>query len=556
MTIGAMLLDAAARQGYYGLFSRLSGPQVRGGEAAALLRLGVAPIGGPPDHYDLLVAIDWGHVERFAAEIPMQAGSLIVGDPKMGEAPEAMTRSGASRVAMPFAEIAGTIPGGRPNMVALGSVAAMLGLDVDIVKGVLAARIGSKGGAAVESSTAAMLAGHALPLPEGDGLVLGAANASSVNRWIVSGNEASALGALRGGVRFVAGYPITPATEVVEWLAPVLPKLGGTMVQAEDELSAIGMTLGASFGGTPSMTVTSGPGLSLMIETLGLATAAEIPAVVIDVMRGGPSTGIPTKSEQSDLDLAVHGAHGDAPRVVLAPLSVGDCLPTVQWAVELAEALQVPVIVLSDQSIGQTRSIIDAPPTRDSAPTRSIASGLKPGGYKRYALTDSGVSPMAIPGEPHGQWIGEGLTHSEAGTPSSAARDHLAQMEKRLRKLHAHEFGDHWADISGEGEWAVITWGSTAGAMTEALGRLGADGSRFRHIALRLLSPIPMLRMETALQGVQRILVVELNQGGQLARQLRGSDVTRVAVESHARPGPLPLRPRELADVLTKWSAT
>ena len=190
---------------------------------------------------------------------------------------------------------------------------------------------------------------------------LAAPKPSNARRWLLSGNEATALGAIRGGIRFAAAYPITPATEILEWLAPNLTKVGGTLLQAEDELAAINMIIGASYGGTPALTATSGPGLSLMIEALGLATAAEIPVVVIDVMRGGPSTGIPTKSEQADLNIAIYGMHGDAPHLVLAPQSVGDCVFTTQWATYLAEALQAPAIVLSDQFMGQSRAAIERP---------------------------------------------------------------------------------------------------------------------------------------------------------------------------------------------------
>ncbi len=162
-------------------------------------------------------------------------------------------------------------------------------------------------------------------------------------------------------MRFVAAYPITPATELLEWMSPALAEVGGTLVQAEDELASINMAIGGSYGGVPSLTATSGPGLALMVESLGLAVASETPVVVVDVMRVGPSTGIPTKSEQGDLNIALYGLHGDAPHLVLAPNSVADCLRTTEWAVRLAEALQAPAIVLSDQFLGQTRAVIDQP---------------------------------------------------------------------------------------------------------------------------------------------------------------------------------------------------
>jgi 2-oxoglutarate ferredoxin oxidoreductase subunit alpha len=339
-------------------------------------------------------------------------------------------------------------------------------------------------------------------------------------------------------------------------MAPVLPRLGGQLVQAEDELSAINMALGGAYGGVPSMTATSGPGLSLMVETLGLATAAELPVVVVDVMRGGPSTGIPTKSEQSDLNLAIYGAHGDAPRVVLAPLSIADAIPTAQWSVEIAEALQTPAILLSDQAIGQSRAVIDAPASDATTAARIAAEEIQPRAYKRYALTDSGVSPRTRPGQPNGQWIAEGLTHNEAGTPSSSAQDHHAQLAKRLRKLQQYDFGARWAQIEGEGELAVITWGSTAGAVREALARLRLRGTQIKHIALRLIAPLQTERLMQALAGVQRALVIELNQTAQLHRYLLGhAPQLAPRLSGHARPGPLPFRPAEIEQRIASWSA-
>jgi 2-oxoglutarate ferredoxin oxidoreductase subunit alpha len=554
MTIGAMLLEAAAHAGYYGLFSRLSGPQVRGGEAAALVRLSTAAVESPPDHYDLLLAIDWSNVERFSSEIPLTTRSVIIGDPKMGTVPAGLAASGARQVAIPLAEEAGRLSGGRANMIALGIVAGIAGLPQTRVEEVVAKKIGGKGAVAIQASLAGVRRGYALAPVVGTDVTLQAAPLRGA-RWLISGNEAVAAGALRGGVRFVAAYPITPATELLEWMAPVLPRIGGQLVQAEDELAAVNLLLGASYGGVPSMTATSGPGLSLMVESLGLAAAAEIPSLVVDVMRGGPSTGIPTKSEQSDLNLAVYGAHGDAPRVVLAPTSIADGLPTAQWAVEIGEQLQVPVILLSDQAIGQARGVIDVPAEAHVSASRLTPDGVGGSAYKRYAVTADGVSPMARPGEPNGQWIADGLTHNEAGTPSSAAKDHHAQMEKRLRKLTMHDFGSRWADIEGDGEVAVITWGSTTGVVREALRDLRDHGQCVRHIALRLIAPLQAENLAQALAGVKRALVVELNQSGQLYRYLLGHADLPVRLEQWSRPGPLPFRPGEVGRHIATWSA-
>ncbi len=248
------------------------------------------------------------------------------------------------------------------------------------------------------------------------------------------------------------------------------------MLQAEDELASVNMIIGASFGGVPSLTATSGPGLSLMIEGLGLAVASETPVVVANVMRGGPSTGIPTKSEQSDLNLALYGMHGDAPHLVLAALDIRDCAFTTQWAVRLAEHLQTVAIVLTDQSLGQSRGVVDPPDSFDTDMSR--VRELTPGeAYQRYAITADGVSPMAIPGTPDGMYTGDGLEHTPAGIPSSLHRDHAQQSEKRLHKLLDFDYEEHWAVKRGNGPVCLLTWGSASGAVFEAAERLTASWS-------------------------------------------------------------------------------
>jgi len=371
-------------------------------------------------------------------------------------------------------------------------------------------------------------------------------------RWLISGNEAAGYGAIRGGVRFVAAYPITPATELLEWMAPALTQVGGTLLQAEDELASINMIIGASYGGVPSLTATSGPGLALMTEGIGLAVSAEVPVVVVDVMRGGPSTGIPAKSEQSDLSFAVNGLSGDAPRLVLAPTSIADCLATTQWAVELAEGLQAPAIVLSDQFMGQSRAIIDRPVDVAYLGKRQTAAAGT-ADYKRYRNTESGISPMAIPGTPGVAYTADGLEHTEAGIPSSQSRDHRTQLDKRQRKLLQHDYGSFWADIEGDGDAAVITFGSTTAAAREAVARAAAEGVQVRLIAIRLLAPAQPEQLAAALAGVQQVLVIEQNHSAQLFRYLRSMYDLPGTPASFHRPGPLPLRPRELTEAIVNW---
>jgi 2-oxoglutarate ferredoxin oxidoreductase subunit alpha len=536
MTAGNMLLEAAAAAGYYGLMTRTSGPQIRGGEAAAMVRVSTFPTDAQDDRFDVLAAIDWLNVQRFAAELPLGAASVVVGDPAHGEPPEVFLRA-ARYAPLPLKKLAAQVEGGWPNMVALGLLAGMIGLGWAPLE--TAIRKSMKKG--LQAGLAAAKIGMSQsPSP---GRFLLSEPKSRTARWLITGNEAAGYGALRGGVRFVAAYPITPATELLEWLAPALAKVGGTLVQAEDELASINMALGASFGGVPSLTATSGPGLSLMIESLGLGVAAEVPVVVVDVMRTGPSTGIATKSEQADLNIALHGLHGDAPHIVVAPNSLADCVAATEWAVGLAESLQVPAIVLSDQYFGQARAVVDEPFFRKNSLERVKANGAE--GYKRYALTPSGVSPMAIPGTPGTTYVADGLEHNERGLPSSQAGDHLAQIEKRARKLAALDPGEDWASIEGEGETAVVTFGSCTGPVREALA-----GRAVKLVSLRLLSPAQPERLKKALEGVKRVLVVEQNHSGQFLRYLRAEYDLPGEVKSLRRPGPLPFRPEEIEKAL------
>ncbi|MGO3928535.1 2-oxoacid:acceptor oxidoreductase subunit alpha [Rhodopseudomonas pseudopalustris] len=544
MTAGQILLDAAAHCGLYGLMTRSSGPQIRGGEAAAMIRLATQPVQTPGDRFDLLLALDFENVERFAAELPLDSGSLIVVDPAAGEVPAFLRASGAAVAGVPMAKLAKTIAGGRVAMIALGILAKLTGLPESSIIAAIATSIGRKKPEAMEASANAVRLGASEAPDGGVSRLAMPAEPRSHPRWSITGNEAAGLGALRGGVKFVGGYPITPATEILEWLAGALPQCGGVLMQAEDELASINMIVGASYGGLPSLTATAGPGLSLMIETLGLAVASEIPLVVIDVMRSGPSTGIATKSEQSDLNIAVYGLHGDAPHVVTAPLSIADCLLTAQWSVHLAETLQTPVIMLSDQSLGQTRAVIDRPEDVEFAGKRLVLEG-DPTNYQRYAQTESGVSPMAIPGTAGGQYTADGLTHTPRGAPSSQARDHVEQMDKRQRKLDRFDFGAHWAEIDGDGDLAVLTWGSSSGPLREAVAAARAAGIQVRLIALRLISPTQPERLAAALQGVKRVLVIEQNHAGQFWRYLRAHYALPDDVVPIHCPGPLPIRPGE-----------
>jgi 2-oxoglutarate ferredoxin oxidoreductase subunit alpha len=546
VTTGRILLEAAAQCGFQGLMTRSAGPQIRGGESAAMIRFSADPVECMGDQYDLLVGLDWLNIERFADEIPLSEKSLILCDPAAGEVPAMLRSNGAEVREVPFKKFASSLPDGRLNMVALGAAAVVCGLELGAMESSVERILKRKGAAVVDTALQALRMGYnhdrrprvTLEPPD-----------NKIHHWSITGNQACGLGALRGGVRFVAAYPITPASEMLEWMAPKLEKLGGSLLQAEDELASINMIIGASFGGVPSLTATSGPGLSLMVEGLGLALVSETPVTVVNVMRGGPSTGIPTKSEQSDLNIALYGMHGDAPHLVLAPISIRDCVFTTQWAVQLAEHLQAVSLVLSDQSLGQSQSIIEAPPERE-LPLRRKLESAPDGDYHRYTTTSDYVSAMTLPGTPEGMYTADGLEHNSHGTPSSMAVDHRAQLAKRQQKLEGFDFGDDWAEVEGEGAHCLVTWGSSAGVAKEVGRWIRSQGGTIRVVALRLLAPLQREKLKSLLADASKVIVVEQNHGGQLFHYLRAEGALPDSAESLAQPGPLPLRPGRILRAL------
>lgn len=549
MTAGSLFLNAAARSGYYGVMTQLFGAQVRGGESAALIQISVDPTEAQPDYFDYFVALDWEKIEQFAPEIPLSEKSIVFSAHESGAVAPSIAKTKARIIDMEMTDPTMTaleraLRGKRVNIFAAGFLGTLIGLCEDKLREALGLLLGQKRPEVVESNEKALLAGIEAAKCFGADHKIAPSHVDK--RWLITGNEAIALGALRGGIRFVGCYPITPATDLVEWLSPAMQRLGGKLVLAEDELAAINMVVGASFGGTPAMTVTSGPGMSLMAETIGLAIAAEVPLVLIDVMRAGPSTGIASKTEQSDLNLALYGSHGDAPRIVVAPMSVADCLQIGEWAVYLAESFQTPVIVLSDQMLGQANEVIDKNNKRPTAMSRKIGGG-DPKTFKRYAIEPDPVTPMPSPGTPGFQWVGEGLTHNEIGIPVSSASAHVAQMQKRAKKIAGFNPGKMWGETWGDGETAILTFGSSIAPAREAARRLTEAGQSVRVIGLRVLAPLPQMELAAALSGVKRVIVLEQNLGAQLYHYLLGQKALPEGAESIARSGPLPFRPAEVS---------
>ncbi len=555
ITTGQLLLKATARAGLFGLAQRSFGPQIRGGESLALLRFSTSEVLNLDDTFEVLVLLDTEHVARFSAEVPLDHNSLVIIAKSEATVPDFVQSSGAQVLQLPLDVVSAETADGGENIVTAGLLGNFLGLDQQQMRLVIDEHFAKKEDLLSQAQDwfdAGWELADKKPLPNSIQL---SANLADSPQWLVNGSDAAGLGALKAGIRFVAAYPITPASGVLEWIAPNIEELGGKLIQAEDELASINMIIGASFGGIPSLTATSGPGLALMAESIGLAVASETPLTILNVMRGGPSTGIPTKSEQSDLNIALHGLHGDAPHVVTAVLSIADSAFTVGWSVWLAEHLQVPVIALSDQSMTQSDASIREPELWTEEAHRLIAAHSDTP-YHRYALSEDGISPMAIPGEKDLEYTADGLEHNDLGTPSAAAQHHSEQLSKRAAKLSGFDYGEHWADISGDGTLAIICWGSVSSVAQEAAERLNDQGQSCKVIAMRLLAPLQVAALQKALDNVDRVLVVEQSQSGQFVSWLRSHMEFECEVRSLSIPGPLPIRPTQITNIFNDWDET
>jgi 2-oxoglutarate ferredoxin oxidoreductase subunit alpha len=343
-------------------------------------------------------------------------------------------------------------------------------------------------------------------------------------KLLVDGNEIMGAAAIFSGCTFFSGYPITPSTEIMQFLNREIWKYGGTMLQAEDEISGIGAVVGASFSGKKSMTATSGPGMSLKTEILGLATIAEIPLVCINVQRGGPSTGIPTKSEQSDLFQATFSAHGDVVRPVLAPTSVSDSFRVTVEAFNIAEQYQTPVLILSDQEIAQRKEIIDQINTSQfQIVQRKLPSPSELEEYVRFKNSESGVSPVSYPGIPNGNFLASGIEHNEHGAPTAKGEVHAKMNEKRIRKLNPLKQRKDLFFVDGDpnAKIGLIAWGSIAGIAREALHIAEEQGMNVKLLIPLLLYPVAEQIYADFFSGVKKGLVVEQSHQGQLYRILR-----------------------------------
>ncbi|MBI3149848.1 MAG: 2-oxoacid:acceptor oxidoreductase subunit alpha [Betaproteobacteria bacterium] len=568
---GDILRSALAEAGYRIISFDTYPPEIRGfGKCIARLRVTTEQAYSLKQQSDVLIALNDEHAIPHIGEV-RDFGAVIYDGHSIAKLPEGGHVSGHLRAGqLPYPvslrELCEKATGGNRsrNIVALGFLAGVYQLPKDAFLRIITKKFGKKPGVA-EQNQAAFETGYTVGEAAFrlDDVVFGAPKRDAATRDVVmiNGNAATVRGAVDAGIDCFFGYPITPATSIMERLASEMPKHGKRLLQTEDEISAIAATIGAGYTGARAATATSGPGLSLMQEMLGLGVIAEVPSVVFVSQRGGPSTGMPTKTEQSDLSAAVHGGHGDAQKIVIAPTNVEGCYRCGGKAFEMAEAYQTPVVVLLDLYLSNRYETVQfgARPPFEANCSKPRAKAAPGEPYRRFALTEDFVSPRALPGEPGAMHTITGLEHNELGRPNDQGDMHERMSKKRHEKLKAalkHPDFTHCKRFGDEGRIKVgmLAWGSTFGECLEAMFKARAEGIPCAAMKVVMLSPFPVEPVSAFMDDCDVVLVPEVNYEGQFARLIQG-ELGRPVVSLARVPG-VPLPVDEILETIRRLAAS
>jgi 2-oxoglutarate ferredoxin oxidoreductase subunit alpha len=513
VTLGYLLAKSLVRSGYSIVVTQSYQSRIRGGHNTFAIRVSVDEVIAPKESVDLLVALDADTVSLHRKDL--SADSLIVVD-------SAFDVDGDTLLKVPFRELA---QARFSNIAALGVVGSLVGLDEGLMATALDDFFGKKKPLLAEENRRALAAAvEWAPEQVTESFKLPSIN-SPPKRLMMNGNEAIALGALSGGLKFCAFYPMTPSTSIVLNLATQAQRMGLIVEQAEDEIAAINMAIGASFAGAPSMVATSGGGFALMVEGVSLAAMTETPLVIVVAQRPGPATGLPTRTEQADLELVLYSGHGEFPRAIFAPGTVEECFHLTSRALKLAEQCQGPIFLLTDQFLADsyravaTSDIESSPPVTISLNSQDI--GAIP--YKRFAITESGISPRLFPGMSEHLVVADSDEHTEDGHITEDLSVRVSMVEKRFKK------GD-WInskvippDIQGEEEpdMLLVSWGSSKGAVQEAASLLRSRKEKVATLHFSQVWPLVPGHFMKHFEQAREVVSIEGNASGQLARLIR-----------------------------------
>ena len=535
---GKIFAQALSRAGRHVFTSKDFASRIRGGYTAYKIRTSVDRVQSVVNRLDVLIALTPRTIEENRDEL--HDGSVIIYDGERTTMEDAPIPDGVIGLNVPLKRLAEEAGGAiMRNVVALGAACAVTDFPIENLDSALEKRFGAKGQKLVENNKDAARKGQAHVEDNDDHDFEYDLETTDNDYVLLNGDEAIGMGAIAAGCRYYAGYPITPATDVMEYLKGRIEGYGGHVVQAEDELSAINMALGAARAGARAMTATSGPGIDLMAETFGLVATTETPLVIANIMRSGPSTGMPTKQEQGDLNAMLHGGHGEIPRFVLAPTTIDECFWKTVEAFNLAEKYQLPVYLTGDLSLAVTEQTFE-PDAFDMDEVEIDRGKLvdeenlaewqnEKGQFQPHALADDGVSPRAVPGTDDGAHMTTGLEHDELGRRTEDTEMRVKQVDKRDRKVETAKQRESWEPREfgdAEADTLILSWGSNEGAMVEAIEMLADDGIDVRFISVPYIFPRPELT--DAIDAAEDVLVVECNSTGQFADLIEHDALVRV----------------------------
>lgn len=532
---GYNLANVASRLGLHVYAYNSYQSLIRGGHTWLRLRIAERKVYTQGDEVNVVIALNQDSIERHAREIRPGGVLLFNGDSLRCD--PILVPEGVRVLPLPFKALTqemGKLLPVMQNTLAVGALMHLAGLDLETLRGVIADTFGRKGGEIITQNVAVAEAGYNYARDQAEPLRGGWRSARGRLPFL-TGNVAFAMGATAGGCKFYAAYPMSPASGILHWFCAHGEEAGVVVKQCEDELAVANITIGAGHAGARAMCATSGGGFALMTEAIGMAGMIEAPAVFINVMRGGPSTGIPTKTEQGDLNQVFGASQGDYPRAIIAPTTLKDCYYSAAEALNLAEQFQIPVTLVSDLLLSEHRETLETDDLTPNVPIhrgellREVpAAGTNGNGrYRRYAFTPSGVSPRVLPGTPGTTFVAPTDEHDEEGILISDEHTNASIrrkiQEKRMRKMDAllAMLPPPVLEGPADAEITLIGWGSTWGVIHEAVEQLAAAGIAANHLHFRYLVPFHTREVLQILKGCKRTAVVEANYTGQFARHLR-----------------------------------
>jgi 2-oxoglutarate ferredoxin oxidoreductase subunit alpha len=541
-----MFAKSYLRSGFH-VFATAEYPSlIRGGHNNLDVRVSRRELYAHTKHVDILVALDKNSIDKHANKIASHGG-LIYDTDSIKIDSNYIKRKDISLYPMPMLEIANKF-GGRimRNTVAMGATFALTGLGLEVLFDVLRNTFAKKGDQVINANIEAAKAGHEylennfdaaefpfkLKKPEKTG-----------KKLFMSGNEATTAGAIKAGCKFLSAYPMTPATSVLTNMASQERNYNIVVKHTEDEIAAINMAIGASYAGVRAMTCTSGGGFALMAEGLGLAAQTETPVVIVEAQRPGPGTGMATHSSQGDLNFVLNASTDEFPRIVMAPGDVEDCFYMIADAFNLAEKYQMPVIFLTDKYLGESYRSVPYFDTDKIDVDRGLLmtneEAEKEKDYKRYRITKNGISPRAVPGQKNCMFVASSYEHDEKGFEREEEETRVAMHNKRFRKLEEAAKEIKGVRSFGNGDIAIISWGSTKGPIREAMRLLDEEDISAAFHQVLFMSPFPTKKIEEILKASKKVIVIENNKTGQLAGLIRkktGLEIRRRIAKYDGRP--------------------